>query len=443
MRGHLLTQGGRTCAVRLFAAGCAATLLISVAAATHAGIQNSLFKPHGFSSLGTLNMTTGNLVIDTDSPQITGIGNGTIATSQGGGVEVAVFAFDTIHIGAGVNISVTGDRALVLAARNNLYFGATIDLSGADGGSQVAGVDEGFRIVVPGGAGGPGAEAGVAGASFASNPMGTHGGDGGVAAEKTIAPSVADAWGHGYGGAIQYELNVNDGGIGGGGGGYGGAGGDAGGISGAAQYSDGGASYGDDLLTELFGGSGGAGCRFDEGTNLDHTTLGGGGGGGGAIELIAGGLLDFDGTIDVSGGKGGHGVNVCGGGGGSGGGVILAGGYLDVDGGTILADGGDGDLVQYSTYTRGGYGGGGGGGRIALYAHHPVDVSGLAWDVSGGAEGGGRFGWDINEDGQPGTFRYFGDGGPGDLLFTVPEPSAVVLAAIALVAMFGLGRRRR
>jgi hypothetical protein len=68
-----------------------------------------------------------------------------------------------------------------------------------------------------------------------------------------------------------------------GGGGYGGVGG-----CGSYQWNDAGTNYGDSVITDLYGGSGGAGCFRCAG-------------GGGAVEFIALGMLTVGGTIDVHG----------------------------------------------------------------------------------------------------------------------------------------------
>ncbi len=396
-----------------------------------AGADRSLFLPDGFASLGTLNESSGTINIDTDTLTITGFGNGVAASSEGGGVEMAVFTFDQIDLGSGVTINVTGNRGLVLGSKSNFNFDSILNLSGADGAmGSVSNPDVG-------GDGGPGADDGTPGSATGSSPPGSTRGDGGQATD-TPADPLADSFGHGMGGGLQVEQPINNIGGGGGGGGYGGAGGQAGGYAGVGVYGPGGTDYGDDLLTELFGGSGGGGGRFKP-ESLADTNLGGGGGGGGALELIASGMLTVSGTIDVTGGIGGDGANICGGGGGSGGGLILAAYYLDVDGAEILATGGDG--YRNAAADKGGLGGGGGGGRVAFYTNALAGLAGVTVDISGGLKGGGTH--IPAEDGLDGSFRYFGDGiGAGDdLAFYVPEPSTFCLMLLALPAL--LRRKRR
>ncbi len=400
----------------------------------NAGADRSLFLPDGFASLGTLNQSSGTINIDTDALTITGFGNGVAALSEGGGVEMAVFTFDQIDLGSGVTINVTGNRGLVLGSKSSFNFDSTLDLSGGNGGRG------GISNPDVGGDGGPGADDGTPGSATGSNPPGSTRGNGGQATDNDApADPLTDSFGHGMGGGLQVEQPVNRIGGPGGGGGYGGGGGQAGGHGSVGAWGAGGTDYGDDLLTELFGGSGGGGARFKPNDGGD-SPLGGGGGGGGAIELIASEVLTVSGTIDITGGTGGNGANICGGGGGSGGGLVLAAYSLDVDGAEILATGGNG--YRNATLDQGGYGGGGGGGRVAFYTNSLAGLAGATVDVSGGLQGSGKFGF-VGEDGVDGTFRYFGDGigDPVALAFHVPEPSTFCLMLLALSGL--LLRKRR
>ena len=369
---------------------CAATM-VALVTSGQAGVVHSLFKPDPFSSLGTLSATAGVIDIDTDALTITGFGSGVTALSQSGGVEVAVFTFDAIDLGAGVTLNVTGSRGLVLASKSDFHFASALNLAGSNGSSGTN------SVLIAGGAGGAGAEDGTPGASTSSAPPGATGGNGGYGTQQGLH-ALSDSYGHGAGGGLQIDSGVSQGGAGGGGA-YGGAGGNGGGLDGTRL---GGSVYGDDLLAELFGGSGGGGGRYD-----NNTTAGGGGGGGGAVELIAADSLTVSGTIDVSGGTGGYGVNRIGGGGGSGGGVLLAAMDLDVSGATILANGGSG-YINSSNPLNGGLGGGGGGGRVAFYTNQLTGLGTATVDVSGGLQGTGQYGA-AAQDGAAGTFRYFND----------------------------------
>ncbi|MDY0169155.1 MAG: LamG-like jellyroll fold domain-containing protein [Thermoguttaceae bacterium] len=381
----------------VLAAILSATAMVATVESVRASVVHSLFKPDHFGSLGALNATAGAININTDSLTFDfgGVRYGAAAISQGGGVELAVFTFDSIVVGSGVTINVTGNRGLVLASKGDFVFNSTLSLVGGNGSSG----SNASRIA--GGAGGPGADDGTPGGPTGSAPPGATRGNGGFGTRQAEGyHPVSDSFGHGAGGGLQIDNTVAAQGGAGGGGAYGGAGGDGGGLGGTRP---GGAIYGDDLLTELLGGSGGGGGRYN-----GSTTAGGGGGGGGAVELIAAGSLTVSGTINVSGGIGGYGANRIGGGGGSGGGVILAARSIDVTGVSIRAVGGDG-YINPDNSLNGGLGGGGGGGRVAFYANQLTGLAAETVDVSGGLKGTGQFG-SGQTDGSAGTFRYFGDG---------------------------------
>lgn len=412
----------------------ASVFVVLFAQSMSTGAVRSLFKPDEFTSLGTLNATSGTITIDTNALTITGFGTGVAARSQSGAAELAVFTFESISLGPGVTINVVGDRGLVLGAKGDFYCGSTLNLAGGAGVGRDSSAGPS-----PGGLGGPGSEGGIPAGTTWSNPPTATAGSGGQGTKEGVYP-LSDSFGHGVGGGLQVTQVRNNIGTAGGGGGYGGAGGQGGSIAGLPDYADGGIAYGDDLLTDLFGGSGGGGGRFLPDTLL-NTRLGGGGGGGGAVELIAEGLLTVSGTIDVSGGRGGDGANICGGGGGSGGGVILAAPVLDVTGATILAKGGKGEGYTLSDgkggfYNQGGYGGGGGGGRVAFYTLNLSGLSSATVDVSGGLKGLGQFGI-YGTDGLSGTFRYYGDGlaNTQDLAYPVPEPAAWTLLVLGAIGV--------
>ena len=342
-----------------------------LAPAVQAAPIGSIFDPYDYGSLGALNLTTGTIAFDTDALTVTGFSNGVAAQSAGGGVEMALITFDSVSIGSGVTVNVTGNRGLVLASHSDLTFDSTLSLDGAAGSGQT------------GGAGGPGSEGGVAGVSFSSVPPGAtrgKGGDGGI--------TTAAQAGVGYGGGLPAGTNQS----GGGGGGYGGNGAANG--SPTATGGSGGVAYGDSVLTELYGGSGGAGGRHVN--NASETK--GGGGGGGAMELVAIDTLRLNGTLSARGGdgEGGSGNYNVGGGGGSGGGIILAAGEIEFNG-TIDVRGGAGGDVNRTDRA----GGGGGGGRVLFASNSLIGTSTPAGDtlVAGGA------GPDLADDGAPGTVQ--------------------------------------
>jgi hypothetical protein len=237
--------------------------------------------PNSFGSLGTLDVGSGSITIDTDALSISGAAtfNGT-ALSQLGGPQVAVFDFDRFNIGAGVTINVIGSRPLALLSLGSMTIASGISLNGGNGAGAVGGA------------------AGAAG-GFAGGAGGMSGGPGG---------------GPGGGGAALFSEGA--------GGAYGGAGVTAfGGAPGGVPYGN--------LLNTLQGGSGGGGQ-----ISIENNT-GGGGGGAGAIELGAVGTLSLT-SVLANGGVGAGYAHP--GGSGAGGGILLHAGAYSL--GTIQALGG-------------------------------------------------------------------------------------------------------
>jgi hypothetical protein len=177
-------------------------------------------------------------------------------------------------------------------------------------------------------------------------------------------------------------------GPGGGGGGFGGGPGGPGGPGGGRPYGD--------LNVQLIGGSGGG-----------SGSAGGGGGGGGAIELGASGSLTINGgTIAAGGGHGAGGLGGPNAGGGSGGGIFLHAASVSLAGSNVLnVSGGDGG----SGVGLGGAGGGGGG-RILILTELYKNTG--TFNLAGGGGGGGAAG----------------------VLTITPEPSGLILLAMALPA---------
>ncbi len=226
--------------------------------------------PMDYDSLGAY--PAGDVTIDTDALTVNGAAGGVTYDPPGDETpEVAVFSFDDAAVVEG-DLTVQGDRALVLLFRGEARVSARIDISGTNGVDQAQGE------------GGPGGFDGGRGGictTFGGDGEGPGGGDGVVGTASSGRP------GHG-----------------------GGFGSDGLGGSGLA--------YGD-LTMALIGGSGGGGgggrCSAGGGA-------GGGGGGGGAIEIGAVTRLELqDARIIANGGAGGMGT--ARGGAGSGGAILL------------------------------------------------------------------------------------------------------------------------
>ena len=386
----------------------APALLLALAAGVHAAPIDSRFQPDDYTTGSSLSLTSGDsITFDTSggNPSYSGTvsGSGVADTSEGGGVELAIFAFDDIDIASGVTVNVTGNRGIVLASKSDIDFGSTMSVNGGTPNDNST----------SGAAGGPGAEGGVPTSSFSSAPPSNDRGDGGNAFNDGV----------GYGGG-QMSSNQGDF-IAGCGGGYGGAGGDGfvGSIT-SGQVAGGGVAYGDEMLTELYGGSGGSGSTKNDGGGEY-----GGGGGGGAISLTANGTINLSGALEAIGGTGAantSGVNGLAGGGGSGGGILLNADILNLTG-TIDVSGGDGgDQTVDGSPTTARHGAAGGGGRVALYYLSTL-TNNATIAISGGASG-----W-TNTQAQ---------GTDGTLSITViPEPASAVLLVVGGVVL--LRRRRR
>ena len=184
--------------------------------------------------------------------------------------------------------------------------------------------------------------------------------------------------------------------FGGGGGGYGGQGGEGYGSSRRGNR------YGDDKLTNLHGGSGGALGIADlfEIDSVSDPSRFRGGSGGGAIKIVAVNDLNFGSNAIVScDGESGWGGYMTAGGGGSAGSILFsAGGALFVNG-TLTVRGGNGGFVSNLDQLPRRSGGGGGGGRIALYGKSIGHGKASFLDVSGGFNPNNRTFFYQGEDG--------------------------------------------
>ena len=272
-------------------------------------LRADLLSPGDFTSLGTLNLSSGNITIDTDALTISGAAdfNG-VADNQGGmadsfgGVsgefgipEVAVFTFDDISLTEETNVTVTGTRALALLSHGNATIDVLISVSGTSGS-----MDNPSPDIYPGG---PGGFAGGLGANDGVGP-----GGGGFSAGTTDLTRGASG-GFGSEGRIGDAL---------------------GGTVGAA-----GPAYGS-LISALQGGSGGGGGQGPESNGIFTA---GGGGGGGALEVGAADSVTIgtSGVLEANGGAGDWNFDPwtsseITGGGGSGGGIRVHGSQIDNQG---------------------------------------------------------------------------------------------------------------
>jgi subtilisin-like proprotein convertase family protein len=315
--------------------------MVVLLSAAGAALSAQVLDPQSFTSLGAAS-PVGSVDVDTSaSPPTWTEGATTLNGEVSGGV--AVFAFDSVSIGAAVTVTITGNRPAAILSQGDFTLEGTVI---ADAAADQAG---------PGG----------------------HGG------------ATAAGRGDGPGGGEGTEA-------GGAGGGFGGNGGNAT----AFGTAFGGLAYGD-LRTLLEGGSGGGMSDY---TSQGAAQGGAGGGGGGAIQLGATGTMTIasSGLVSANGGRGRDGDSVLdsgdGGGGGAGGGILVhAGGGTHA--GVLMATGGNGGNGVDNVVDDFAGGGGGGGGRIVLLglADNGTNM------VNGGDGGLGDFG----PDGDPGGTGVF------------------------------------
>lgn len=351
-------------------------------------------------------LNAGSFTIDTDAATITHNGTGDVVATGSLVGNVATFRFNEINLGAGANFTFQGDHPLSLRSTGDITIATTLDASGGDGQPRTGAVG-GLGGTAPGGLA-------VLG--------GGEGGRGGLG--STAEPGLP---GEGPGGGGGQTACCG----GGSGGGYGGLGGLP--NTNTANAQPAGAIYGDELISVLLGGSAGGGGA---GTDTCCPDGGGGGAGGGAIELVSESgwiTITADGEILVDGGDG---AGNRAGGGGSGGAIRLLaelGGVSIEDGGLLSAEGG----ISHLTSARGG--GGGAGGRILLWANRLL-LDGVPQGL--GLLDSNAF---LSVLGGPGSSHAQGGnpGGPGTILFAIPEPGTIVLLGLGGLALLGFTRRRR
>ncbi len=319
-------------------------LLVAIAGTeATAATVGSRFDPADFTSIGTLNVSSGTVTFNTTNRTVSGFaGTPGVSSTTEGGENVVVYTFNSVSITGTATVTITGNRPIVILSKGDFTLGRAITINGGN-------------------------------ASGGNNGVGIVGGFNG-------ADEDDDGEGPGAGESANNE--------GGSGAGYGGQGGD-----GASNNSGGGNTYGTSDIYDLFGGSGGGGGR-------NSNQGGGGGAGGGAISVSATGTISIQagGSITVNGGNGATEVR-AGGGGGSGGSIVLSAPTV-TNAGTLNARGGNGGAATGSGREGGG---GGGGGRIAIFAN---TLTAGTRNVQGGAGGTGSTSGDPGSTGSSYTDVY-------------------------------------
>lgn len=220
--------------------------------------------PLAFTSLGTLNVTSGTLNINTDTVSMSGAATFYgLAAPQSNLRSIAVFTFSNIDIGPSVTVNITGSRALVLLSHGSAS--VLSDMANSiSSANAVGGYTGGLGVNSYGQ--GPGGGAGYG--------NGFGGGFGGAGGSNTFGEQ---------GGGLPYGnlFQALDGGSGGGTGANGGQGGGGGG---AIEISAIGS-----VTTSRIRANGGDGF--------------GGGGSGGGI-LLSGSTIISHGSLEVRGGNG-------------------------------------------------------------------------------------------------------------------------------------------
>jgi autotransporter-associated beta strand protein len=315
--------------------------------------------PNAFPSLGTLNVSSGTLTINTDTLAMSGAASFTgVSFNQNNGPQVAVFDFSSITIGSGVTVTLTGSRrALALLSQGNATIQPTLTVStftgndiptlgGYAGGFVLATIDSNFVYLAQNG-GGPGGGGATADQSTASVGGGGHGGPGG------------------FGGS--------------------------GGLPGSA--------YGN-LFQTLQGGGGGGAAVLAHSSSGTVSPTAEAGAGGGALEVVAAGTLTVasvtaggSSASAFSNGNNTTNFGLAQAGGGAGGGILLFGGTGLTLNGALDAHGGDAESAGAGA---GGGAGGGGGGRIAVsgLSSYTLGTNPFSFNLNGGnGTGGGTAGF--------------------------------------------------
>lgn len=284
------------------------------------------------------------LVFDTDKLKCT-LNSNRIGSTSVGPTGDAIFAFNDLDIADGASVAVTGSSPLVISSAGNIDLNSVIDISAPDPNGL-------NQDDAPGGPAG-----GYAGGGYRSSGSGPGGG---------IWPDVYRTYGAGYGGK--------------------------GGLSGydpdPLLQSQ---TYGNEEITVLHGGSGGAGGTYDDSDRGYDSAVGGGGGG--AVALMAEGNITIGSNAKIlsEGGSVKAWVYRHNGSGGSGGSIRIQAKGTITHNGVISANGGEGghiyEEIETDTSPQLRTGAGGGGGRVAFYSTSGTINGSGTITVTGGQAG--------------------------------------------------------
>ena len=371
------TNACQTCQPSMSTGGWTTASGLSCAAAD-GGVScvNTVIDPNNCGSCGNVCAPGATCVASSCFPPFPSTGSdGAFAPTANVTLAPGIYNYTTIHVPAGVTVTVSGNGILDLRATGAIEIDGAIDVSGGAGGN----------VAVNAATGGSGGDTGTTlTATMGAAGIGGGGDPGGAPTATADGGAPGTAGGGVYGGGAGAKA-----GCGGGGGGYsGGAGGDwlngncAGGTgSGGATSSAGGNSG-----SALYNGSSGE----NQGPGMT-------GGGGGGIGFLAATDLPMATTFRTGSGGGGgtgNGSLIGAGGGGGGGALRLASPVTITVSGNLFANGGAGgnaiSLVSLGVAgcaTTGGGGGGGSGGAIYL-ASPTVAIESTAFVTAKGGAGG-------------------------------------------------------
>ena len=252
-----------------------------------------------FKSENSLDISSGDLAFNTSGPTPSWIssdgrrGNGTLqtlswtdASSNTIQYKVAKFSFESLNIGDGVSVSLSGDNPIHFDVSGDATINSVLDANGSVGNGEYQ------SYFKKGNLGG-----GDGGKSWSDNTNFNN-----VAPENGTGPThLVGASPFNSGGSRKKNTTLGTGvvaGTGAGGGGYGGAGGRSepnGGSDARGSLPIAGQAYGNINVEALLAGSGGGGGKQVHG-----------GTGAGAIKITAGGTLTIGADIYAEGGQGGY-----------------------------------------------------------------------------------------------------------------------------------------